>query len=509
MAKILINCNESKAVIRKEIYGQFAEHLGRCIYEGVYVGEDSEIPNVRGIRKDVVEALKHIQVPIIRWPGGCFADEYHWKDGIGPKEERPSMVNSNWGGVVEDNSFGTHEFMDLCEQVGAEPYINGNVGSGTVREMQEWVEYLTCGDMNSPMAKLRAQNGREEPWTLRWFGVGNENWGCGGNMCPAYYAQEFKRFQTFVRNYGENKVEKIACGPNVDDYMWTDTVVSQAKNQMDHLSLHHYTFDGTWEEKGKALDFDENGFAYALHNAWRMEELIQNHLAIMNRYDREHRIGLIVDEWGCWHQVEEGTHPGFLYQQNTLRDALVASMTLDIFNRHADRITMANIAQMVNVLQSMILTDKEKMILTPTYHVFDLYKNHMDAELLDSWISAGMTEKTIRDQKGRSIEVKYPSMSMTASKAEDGSITLTVSNFSAEKAEEAELELLDAEASKKPYTVVSAEILYDENGDFKAHNSFENPEAVSIRGWAWENGENGRFRFKLPAASVVKLVLKK
>lgn len=508
MEKLIVNLDRKKAKIAREIYGQFAEHLGRCIYEGVYVGEDSDIPNVRGIRTDVVEALKHIKTPIIRWPGGCFADEYHWQDGIGPKENRPSMVNSNWGGVVEDNSFGTHEFMDLCEQVGAEPYINGNVGSGTVLEMQQWIEYLTCNDMNSSMAQLRKANGREEAWKLKWFGVGNENWGCGGNMCPNYYAQEYKRYQTFVRNYGENKIEKIACGPNVNDYMWMETMIKSAGHTMDHITLHHYTFDGIWEDKGKALEFDDDGYLYTLHNAYKMEDLIQHHLSIMDRYDPERRIGLIVDEWGTWHRVEEDTHPGFLYQQNALRDALVASMTLDIFNQHADRITMANIAQMVNVLQAMILTDKEKMILTPTYHVFDLYKDHQDAELLDSWCSAGKRVENIQDRQGNTVPVNFPEMTHTAS-MKDEVINITLSNFKHDAEEEVTLELFSAENPDETYTLESASILYSESGDLKAHNSFENPEQVSINNWdKYEMSDSG-IRLNMPAASIVKLSFKK
>ena len=391
MSRITVNPAHKKSVINRNLYGHFSEHLGRCIYNGVFVGEDSPIPNEKGLRTDVVEALRQIRVPVLRWPGGCFADEYHWKDGIGPKESRKRMVNTNWGGVTEDNSFGTHEFLEFCRQVGCEPYINGNMGSGTVQEMSEWVEYMTS-DAISPMAELRRQNGREEPWKIRYFGVGNESWGCGGNMRPSYYADEFRRYQTFLRNYGENKLYKIACGPNVDDYTWTDTVMEIAGRYMDAITLHYYTLpNDDWDHKGSALVFNREEYYRTLRKALRMEELLQKHIQIMDRRDPEKRVGLIVDEWGAWYDVEPGTNPGFLYQQNTMRDALVAAATLNIFNKHSDRVVMANIAQLVNVLQSVILTEGDKMVKTPTYHVFDLYKEHQDATLVYSQIETAST----------------------------------------------------------------------------------------------------------------------
>ncbi len=505
MERLIVNVDKPVSRIAPEIYGQFAEHLGSGVYGGIYVGEDSDIPNVRGIRSDVVEALRNIKVPVIRWPGGCFADEYHWRDGIGPQSSRKSIVNANWGGVIENNSFGTHEFLDLCELVGAEPYINGNVGSGSVQEMQEWVEYITCDDMNSSLAQLRAENGREKAWELKWFGVGNENWGCGGNMCPNFYAELYKRYQTFVRNYGDNKIEKIACGPNVDDYHWMDTVVKSAGHLMDHITLHHYTFDGSWEDKGEALSFDQDGYLHTMHNAYKMEDLIQHHLSILDRYDSEKRIGLIVDEWGTWHQVEEGTHPGFLYQQNTQREALVASMTLDIFNQHSDRISMANIAQMVNVLQSLILTDGDEMVLTPTYWVFDMYKDHQGAELLDSWTSSSDIDTTINNRQNQEIAVNFPSLTHTAS-TKDDLINITMSNFNPDSEQVVFVELFN-KSDNYTYEVDACEILYPEDGDLKAHNDFSNPNILSTREWnGYEEQEQG-IAINLPAGSIVKLIL--
>jgi alpha-N-arabinofuranosidase len=429
--RITINADRVKGTINRNIYGHFSEHLGRCIYEGLWVGEDSEIPNTNGIRNDVVAALKKMKIPVLRWPGGCFADEYHWKDGIGPKENRKQMINTHWGGVVENNHFGTHEFMMLCEMLECEPYINGNVGSGTVQEMSEWVEYLTFEGV-SPMAEERAANGRDEPWKVKYFGVGNENWGCGGNMRPEYYADLYRQFQTYVRNYGDNRIHKIACGPNVDDYHWMETLMKQAHRFMDSITLHYYTIPGNWQEKGAATGFPEEQWLVTLKKALFMEELISKHSAIMDQYDPDKRIGLLVDEWGTWYDVEPGTNPGFLYQQNTIRDALVAAISLNIFNEHSDRVRMANIAQLVNVLQAVILTEGEKMVLTPTYHVFEMYKVHQDAELLDIHLSS--TEIGTDKQS-------IPQISVSASKDDAGRIHVSLCNLDHQASANVELEL--------------------------------------------------------------------
>jgi alpha-L-arabinofuranosidase len=369
--------------IHPNVFGHFAEHLGRCIYEGIWVGEDSPIPNVRGIRTDVASALRAIRVPVLRWPGGCFADEYHWRDGIGPREERPRMINTHWGGVTETNHFGTHEFMDLCEQIGAEPYVCGNVGSGSVREMMQWVEYMTS-DADSPMANLRRKHGRNEPWRLRYFGVGNENWGCGGNMRAEYYADNYRRYATYVKSYAGNLVERIACGANGNDYEWTETLMKSAGKQMQGLSLHHYTVPtGNWQKrKGSSTAFGEDEWHSTFVNAFRMEELVTRHGAIMEKYDPERRVGMVVDEWGTWYDADPGTNPAFLYQASTLRDALVAAVSLGIFCRHAARVTMANLAQTVNVLQAVVFTDGEVMRLTPTYHAFEMCGVHQGGTLV-------------------------------------------------------------------------------------------------------------------------------
>src|ERR1051326_3139815 len=381
--KLVIHADQAGATISRNIYGQFSEHLGRCIYEGIWVGEDSPIPNTRGIRNDVVAALKKIKIPVLRWPGGCFADEYHWKDGIGPREKRPSILNTHWGGVVENNHFGTHEFLDLCEMLGIEPYICLNVGSGTVQEQMEWVEYMTS-DADSPMANLRRKNGRDKPWRIKYLAIGNESWGCGGNMTPQFYSDNYRRYNTYVKNYDRNNpIERIACGATSDTYEWTDVVMKNA-GRMNGIALHYYTLPtGSWRgSKGSATKFGEDQYFATIRNTLKMEELVTKHSAIMDKYDAQKRVGLVVDEWGIWTDVEPGTNPGFLYQQNSLRDAILAGINLHIFQAHADRITMANIAQMVNVLQSVILTDNEKILLTPTYYVFDMYKVHQGATSL-------------------------------------------------------------------------------------------------------------------------------
>ena len=498
MAKLIINEEKIKGHIEPEVYGHFSEHLGRCIYEGIYVGEHSEIPNVNGMRTDVVEALKELKVPVLRWPGGCFADEYHWKDGIGPKENRKKMINTHWGGVIEDNSFGTHEFMELCRQLGCKTYINGNLGSGTVQEMSEWIEYMTFKGV-SPMADLRAKNGHEEPWNVDFFGVGNENWGCGGNMTPQHYANEYRRYQTYVRNYNPDKpVKKVCCGANVSDYFWTEGVLETAfahtpepfHGFMDYLSLHYYVHPEGWEIKGSATDFDEEGWYKTMQKAYYMDELIKRHGAIMDQYDPDKRIGLSVDEWGGWYTCEPGTNPGFLYQQNTVRDALIAGVTLNIFNKHCDRVKMAALAQMVNVLQAVLLTEGEKMIKTPTYHVMHMYRYHQDADLLASELS-GVGEAGVN-------EWKVPKITESVSMGKDGIMTITLNNLSLDESETVEILF-----AKKGYRVLEAAIVTD--SDFHAHNTFDAPETVTEKAFdGYETTEEG-LKAVLPANSVVML----
>lgn len=492
--RAVLNADNRKGIINRNIYGHFSEHLGRCIYEGIWVGEDSPMANTKGIRNDVVEALKEIKIPVLRWPGGCFADEYHWKDGIGPREGRKRMINTHWGGTVENNHFGTHEFMELCAMLECEPYINGNVGSGTVQEMSEWVEYLTFNGV-SPMAELRQKHGREEPWSVTYFGVGNENWGCGGNMRPEYYADLYRRYQTYVRNYGDNKIHRIACGPNADDYHWTEVLMREAAQYMDAITLHYYTLPtADWQHKGAATGFETAEWFSTLEKALRMDELVTRHSVIMDKYDPQKRVGLIVDEWGTWYDVEPGTNPGFLYQQNSIRDALVAGLSLNIFHKHSDRVRMANIAQTVNVLQAVILTEGEKMILTPTYHVFNMYKVHQDAELLDLALESGTYSF-----EGREI----PEVSASASVTPEGVIHVSLCNLNHAAAAKLPLELrgLAGKAVEVAGTTIAGTAT-------DAHNTFSEPEAVVPQPFTAFRLEDSILSLELPPMSVTVLEIK-
>ncbi len=490
--KLVIHADQGKTTISRNLYGHFSEHLGRCIYEGIWVGEDSSIPNTRGIRNDVVSALKKIKVPNLRWPGGCFADEYHWKDGIGPREKRPKIINTHWGGVVENNHFGTHEFMDFCEMIGAEPVVCGNVGSGTVQEMMEWVEYMTSV-ADSPMANLRRQNGREKPWKLRYFAVGNENWGCGGNMRPEYYADVYRRYNTFIKNYPGNRIFRVACGPSDGDVNWTEVLMSNAARHMDGLSLHHYSLPtGSWNgSKGSATKFEEKEWFAIVKHAQVMDGLIGKHLAVMDKHDEKKKVGLVVDEWGAWYDVEPGTNPGFLYQQATLRDALLAGSTLNVFNNHADRVKMANIAQIINVLQSVILTDKDKLLLTPTFHVFEMYTPHHDATLLPTELTCGDYEFS----GGRT-----PGLSVSASKNSAGKINVTLCNLNPNTAAELTAEIGGAKVTKFSGRVLVADTM-------QAHNTFDHPEVVKPGAFSDVQLKTDGFTVKLPAKSVVALTL--
>lgn len=521
MAEIIINADVKKGKISKEIFGQFSEHLGRCIYGGLYVGEDSQIPNIRGMRLDVIEALKKLKVPVLRWPGGCFADEYHWKDGIGPKEKRKKMVNTNWGGVVEDNSFGTHEFLDFCELIGAAPYINANLGSGTVQEMMEWVEYLTF-DGDSPMTRLRAENGHPEPWSIKWFGIGNESWGCGGNMTPEYYSNEYRRYSVFCKDYyterdkkkpkdERRKLFRIACGPNVDDYKWTDGIMKAVGSRAHGISLHYYTVPGEkWDHKGSSTDFDEREWFITMRKAYRLKELIEKHSAIMDKYDPEKKVALLVDEWGTWFDVEPGTNPGFLYQQNTLRDALVAGISLCILMNANERVKMGCIAQMVNVLQAMILTDGADMVLTPTYHVFEMFNVHQDATRVSLDMECepyGMDVMFSYSHEGphkaddKKDQRRMPQISSVASVDSEGLLHISLCNAS--HRDDAKI-CIDVRGCS--FSSVSGRILTADS--MNARNDFDCPDAVVPTVFEGLSLKDGKICGTLPAKSVAVLEVK-
>ena len=510
MANVLaINTYQERTKIDRNIYGHFAEHLGRCIYGGIWVGEESIIPNVRGIRSDVVKALRNINIPVIRWPGGCFADEYHWKDGIGPKETRAEMINTHWGGVIENNHFGTHEFFDFCDQIGAEPYVCGNVGSGTVQEMSEWVEYITFGG-KSPMAELRRKNGRDAPWKVKYWGVGNENWNCGGRMTAEHYADRYMNFNLYCRNYGDNVLYRVACGPRGDNYHWTETLMKKCSNYMDGLALHYYARLEDTSRKVKmedgniqylrnpfrpdfsATQFDKGQWDMGMRAAMFMEELVVKHSAIMDKYDPEKKVALIVDEWGTWYSVEPGTNPGFLYQQNTLRDAIVAGLHFNIFNNHSDRVRMSNIAQTINVLQAIILTEGSRMILTPTYHVFDMYKVHQDAALLDFTM--------LSDDYTADGQV-FKKINASVSRSTGGKINITLCNIDPDNGAKVHC-LLDALPVNTPVcgTVLTSDAM-------NTHNTFDRPEAIKPAPFTGFTVDGGRLNLDLPSKSVVLITI--
>jgi alpha-L-arabinofuranosidase len=483
---LIIDASSLRLTINKNIYGQFSEHLGNCIYGGIWVGENSKIPNTHGMRNDVVEALKRIKVPVLRWPGGCFADEYHWKDGIGPREKRPTMINTNWGGVTEDNSFGTHEFLELCRQIGCEPYFTGNVGSGTVQELSQWVEYVNSDNV-SPMTELRKQNGRAQSWGVKYWGIGNESWGCGGNMRPEFCADQTRRYGTYMRDYGKNNLFKIACGASSGDYPWTEVMMKNALGNMSGLSLHHYAFSNS----NTAADFDEHGWFSIMKSSLVIDELITKHSAIMDAYDPNKKVALMVDEWGTWYKVEPGTNPGFLFQQNTMRDAVAAASNLNIFNNHCDRVRMTNIAQIVNVLQSMILTNNEKMVLTPTYHVFDLFKVHQNAR----WVKTKIQSPPYVLGKDT-----LPAVNCSASMDESGKLHLSLCNINPRSPQQ-----ITCELNKFKAVTISGQILTAST--MNALNSFDHPAVVRPHPFSDCSLSKSGLTVLLPPMSVVVLEL--
>lgn len=490
---IQLFADKGKDIINRNIYGHFAEHLGHCIYGGFYVGENNQlIPNKDGVRLDVINALKKLKVPVLRWPGGCFADTYHWKDGIGPKDQRPSMLNVWWGNVKEDNSFGTNEFLNMCELLGAEPYLSGNVGSGTPQELSDWVKYTDHPNGSSPMTDLRQKNGRPNPWHVKYWGIGNEAWGCGGNMQPEYYANVYRRYATFMSNGGGEKIFKIASGASDADYHWTEVLMRDIPhNMLDAVALHHYSVIN-WGKKGPATNFTEEDYFTTMQRALQMEELVVKHSAIMDKYDPKKHVALIVDEWGGWYDVEPGTNGAFLYQQNTMRDAMIAGTTLNIFNNHCDRVRMANLAQIINVLQSVILTHDEKMILTPTYHVMEMYNVHQDATLIPLSV-------TSNDYKMGKEKLK--AISASASIDKNGLTHISLVNIDYSKPQQ-----LTIDISGKKYSSVSGRILTSDK--IQNYNSFDHPENIKPATFSGASLEGNDLTLTIPPFSVVVLEIK-
>jgi alpha-N-arabinofuranosidase len=490
--EVTLKSDTTDVTINRDIYGHFAEHLGRCIYGGFYVGEgNTKIPNTNGVRNDVVDALKKLKIPNLRWPGGCFADTYHWKDGIGPKPGRPTIVNAWWGGVTEDNSFGTHDFLNMCELLGTEPYLSANVGSGTVQEVSDWLQYVNFSG-KSPMSDLRAKNGRQEPWKVKYWGIGNEAWGCGGNMTAEYYADIYRKYATFMTDWeNTSKVFRIASGASDDDYHWTETLMKNIPHKMlGGLALHHYSVID-WSKKGPSTTFTEDHYFATMKQACFMDSLIINHSAIMDKYDPEKKIALVVDEWGGWYDVEPGSNSAFLFQQNTMRDAMIAGCTLNYFNNHSDRVRMANLAQAINVLQAVILTDEEKLLLTPTYHVMEMYNVHQDAKRIP------LDVKTVNyAYKGENL----PAITASASKDSLGRTHISLVNIDAGKEQEITLNL-GANYSSLAGRILTSAKLQD-------YNTFENPGKIVPAAFNGATLKGNTMTVKMPPFSVVVLELK-
>jgi len=486
---ISVDTGKPGAVINRHIFGQFAEHLGRGIYEGIWVGPDSTIPNTRGIRNDVVAALKAIKVPNVRWPGGCFADEYHWRNGIGPRDARPATLNPNWGGVIEPNTFGTHEFMDFAQQVGADAYLSINVGSGTPAESADWLEYLTT-PQPSALGKERGANGHPEPYAVPMLGIGNESWGCGGSMTPEHYVGQLKISARYARNYNPaQKMMRIAVGPDGPSTAYTTAVMEAWKNKtwawdIEGISLHSYTVGG-WPPSYKATGFGEAEYARLLDETRRMESLVTTHGAVMDSFDPQKKIALVVDEWGAWLAPTPGSPEGFLEQQNSQRDALIAALNINIFARHADRVRGANIAQMVNVLQAMILTDKEKMLLTPTYHVFKMYLPFQDATALPVSFQAG---------EYRSGDIKLPRIDAIAARDAAGKVWFAIANLDPGRPAEVSLGTSGIAAREARGETLAAPKV-DSVNTFAAPGTVV-PKAVSVR------ATGGKVKLRLAPASV-------
>ncbi len=488
---ISIDAKKPGPVINKNIYGQFAEHLGTGIYEGMWVGPESPIPNTKGWRNDVIGALKNMHVPLVRWPGGCFADEYHWRDGIGARESRPVKMNTNWGNVEERNAVGTHEFFDLADLLGADTYVNGNLGSGTAQEMADWMEYLT-GDGKSTLAELRRKNGHDKPFKVTFFGVGNEAWGCGGNMTVQHYTSLFNQYSSFLKAPKDYMPKIIATGGHDDDTTWTDYLTKNIHGQwnmrFDGISFHYYTLPtGVWEKKGAATGFKEEEWISTLKNTLRMESLINNNVAKMEKNDPKNTVAFNIDEWGTWYDVEPGTNAGFLYQQNSLRDALVAALNFNIFHAHAERVKMTNIAQMVNVLQAMILTEKDKMLLTPTYYAFQMYVPFQNATFLPLTIKNNPTYSLGKNS--------IPEVSASAARALDGKLYLSLVNTNPNKEVEVSVDVAGENIKTLTGRVLTAKAM-------DAHNTFANPLAVQPAAFN-AVADKGKLKVRIPAKSVI------
>jgi len=484
--------DSAKIQISRHIYGHFAEHVSRVIYDGIYTGTNSAIPNTGGVRNDVTEALKVLKIPNLRWPGGCFADTYHWKDAIGGMSERKPIENLSWGNYREDNSFGTHEFLNMCEVLGAEPYLAVNMNSGTVQEAVDWVLYVNHPNGTSYLTDLREKNGRSTPWHVHYWGIGNESWDCGGHMTVDYYVNLYKQYATAMTTYfNSENLFRIAVGPGFPDYNWTETVMRDIPaRRIEGLSIHHYAVN--WEHRSSSTDFNDQEYFNTMEKAWFMEEFITRNSEVMDKYDPAKRVALIVDEWGGWYDPDTSGH-GALYQQNTMRDAMIAGMTLNIFNNHADRVRMANLAQMVNALQSVILTKGEKMILTPTYHVMEMYKVHQDATLVPVKVSSN--DFILADKR-------VPAVTASGSIDPSGKMHISLTNIDNKNSQKIIIDLQGYAAKGVTGRILTSKLIQD-------HNTFDDPSKVTPAGFKKAKISGSKLELELPANSVVVLEVTK
>jgi len=490
--KVVLDVSKAKDTINRNIYGHFAEHLGHDIYGGFYVGDNKKIPNKNGVRTDVIEALKKLKTPVIRWPGGCFADHYHWKDAIGPKNQRKPIENMMWGNVREDNSFGTNEFLNMCEMIGAEPYLAVNMGGGTVEEAVDWVKYTNHPNATSYLTDMRQKNGRAKPWNVKYWGVGNESWDCGGHMDVDYYVDQYKKYATMMTSYNNDEgLFRIAVGPGTDDFHWTEVLMRDIpKKLIDGVSIHHYSVIN-WSHKGSATNFSESEYFQTMQQAFRMEEMVKGNSDVMDKFDPQKKVALIVDEWGGWYDVEPGTNPAFLNQQNSMRDAMIAGLTLNIFNNHCDRVRMANLAQTINVLQSVILTNEEKMILTPTYHVMEMYNVHQNAVMIPVTVT---TNDYVYEGKN------LKAVSASASRDKNGSVHISLVNLDAHNNQDVTIDL------GVSITTINGRILQSDK--LQDYNSFTNSSKIKPATFKGVKQDGNNLTVKMPPFSVVVLELK-
>jgi alpha-N-arabinofuranosidase len=447
--------------VGRYLYSHFAEHLGRCIYGGIWVGEDSKIENEGGVRLDTARALKRLALPALRWPGGCFADNYHWMDGIGPREKRPKRYNL-WWKQPETNQFGTDEFIRLCRMIDAEPYICLNVGSGTVEEASGWVEYCNASQPTA-LVNLRKANGHPEPYAVKFWGIGNENWGCGGSMRPEYYADLYRRFATYVRKAAEEGAKLIACGSHPELQDWDERFLKAMKGAcplVDSLALHAYFGQGMND-----VDFSDDDYYRLIGSIKVLKRKLAQTTELAQAYSTyEHRIDVVMDEWGTWYK--QATVEGGLYQQNTMRDALFAAASFHCFHEYGERLWMTNMAQTVNVLQALILTKGPEMILTPTYHIYEMFRQHRDGDLVVCKVRNSPTLSSPDAEDRDAISAS------TTLSADGKALFLSILNLDLAQTYTIDVNVTNAAEWKVQQVRRLA------TGDIRSHNTFEDPDKV-------------------------------